>query len=403
MKSYLQYIKEAKSNMDINLELLLNEDLINILKSEVLKDNEISIDITNNLKTTSKKNFINIGEDEHIITYLSIDKIKDIYKEFILPEIGDKVVVIKKEKGKNLKEHAHEYLLSKKVFDIKNISRNSKGSILVDIGYISIDTNEPYMYLFNRFSIVNKKNNEITDEKIKQIPKEKYIELWNNELRQVMNIGTFIKEIFKNKYTDAQYEVFTKLYKTQYNNLYEYFNLVSGKDIAHWYDNNKYSYNARGTSYNLHGSCMGGVSKNYFDIYTKNPDKVKLLILKDRKDKNKIVGRALVWYLDEPENTIFMDTVYANDENLFQLFIKYAQKNNWLYKNKQSCHVSSVMIDGKEKLIHMSITLNNVEYNRFPYLDTLYYYDSYDKILSSYEMDNSDKILRNQDGVAEDI
>jgi hypothetical protein len=69
----------------------------------------------------------------------------------------------------------------------------------------------------------------------------------------------------------------------------EYFDLVEGDDIEHWYWYENYKENS-GT---LGSSCMAQ-KRNLFSIYTQNQDVCKMLIL---KEDDKIIGRALVWKL----------------------------------------------------------------------------------------------------------
>ncbi|MFM7986456.1 MAG: hypothetical protein ACKPKO_44805, partial [Candidatus Fonsibacter sp.] len=89
--------------------------------------------------------------------------------------------------------------------------------------------------------------------------------------------------------TDSDREAFVNAWKASTEVSTIQFKLVSGEDIAKYYDENKY-YNRKGT---LGSSCMRDESKRTFKIYTENPDKVKLLIYVDSDDK--IHGRALVW------------------------------------------------------------------------------------------------------------
>jgi hypothetical protein len=128
-------------------------------------------------------------------------------------------------------------------------------------------------------------------------PNKKYHDtIYNNEIngrtylsiytgnKNAVKIGKFIKKLLPLT-TDAQVEDFVNELKAVQDNLKEKIELVSGDEIAKWYKSeNCYSGGSLGSS------CM--VDKNFFDIYTQNPESVNLLIM---KSGDKIVARALVW------------------------------------------------------------------------------------------------------------
>jgi hypothetical protein len=422
MKTFLQFINEDVQNVSdvkdnvkidnkvdnkvdkkVDNKLVMNNEFITMLKSKILIDNNISKDLLNNVRTKNKMNFINCGEDENVISYLSIDKIKDVYKNLIIPEVDDVVVLTRKDQGKKLPEHAYNYLLSQKNFKIKNVKRNDKGSFIIDIGYISSATGEEYYFLYSRFTIINKKKTVITDEEINSIPPEEYEKLWDNNLRQVINVGRFIKELFKDKYTDLEYETFTKLYINQYNNLFENLQLVEGENIKKYYNNSNYSETKNYYDSNLHGSCMGGASGTYFNIYASNPDKIKLLILKDNKNPKLIMGRALVWFLDEPENSVFLDTVYSSEQKHFEIYKKYAEKMGWIYKSRQAYADDSHIHNGEQKHVEMMVKLNPVKHVKYPFVDTMCYYNSNTGVISNNRKYNPNMKLRSQNGYYDEI
>jgi hypothetical protein len=90
--------------------------------------------------------------------------------------------------------------------------------------------------------------------------------------KNAVKIGKFIKKVLPTT-TDAQIEEFVNELKAVQDNLKEKIELVSGDEIAKWYKSeNCYSGGSLGSS------CM--VDKNFFDIYTQNPESVNLLIMK---------------------------------------------------------------------------------------------------------------------------
>ena len=108
---------------------------------------------------------------------------------------------------------------------------------------------------------------------------------------------------------------------------------VSGKEIVYYY--NCENYTKQGGT--LGGSCMNSPSKGvYLNIYVNNPDKVKMLVLYPEDVRDKIIGRALVWTLEDPSGRMYMDRIYtANDSDQY-LFIEYAKSHGYLYKSSQS-------------------------------------------------------------------
>ena len=159
------------------------------------------------------------------------------------------------------------------------------------------------------------------------------------------------------------------------NDIYRNFELVSGDDIAYWYNANNYLYGTnRGT---LGNSCMATVPSSYFQIYTKNPDVCSLLILRSEEDPDKIVGRALVWKLNDPDIT-FMDRIYYTSDSQMQLFRDYAKFKKWYSKKRNDSSDEALVItpEGEEKYYDsLTVQIRATEYSKFPYVDTLKHLD----------------------------
>ena len=128
--------------------------------------------------------------------------------------------------------------------------------------------------------------------------------------------------------TDSEREEFVNAWKSSTEVSTIQFKLVSGEDIAKYYDGDKY-YKSTGT---LGSSCMRDEGKKIFKIYTENADKVKLLIYVDSDDK--IHGRALVWKVKKSpcESKYFMDRVYTNRDSDINRFKQFADTEGWFYK-----------------------------------------------------------------------
>jgi len=92
------------------------------------------------------------------------------------------------------------------------------------------------------------------------------------------------------------------------------YQLVSGDDIAKYYDTDSTNI-VEGTT--LFDSCMKGKVPNTFNLYTKNPDVISLLV---RLDGGRVSTRALVWKLDGQGGVdYFVDRIYSNDEPLTKI------------------------------------------------------------------------------------
>jgi hypothetical protein len=139
-----------------------------------------------------------------------------------------------------------------------------------------------------------------------------------------------------------------------------------------------------------------------FGIYTKNPEKVSLLILKSSKDSSKILGRALVWNIDEittpsfsQDDTknagdfVFMDRIYCHLDSDVELFRSYATENGMYYKeNNDSNEICSLVSkDGTLSDVTLLVNLkkNCSTSDKFPYMDTLKYLDTSDGELTNDE------------------
>jgi hypothetical protein len=73
-------------------------------------------------------------------------------------------------------------------------------------------------------------------------------------------------------------------------------------------------------------------SQKRLPLYTNNPNKIKLLYILN--PNGKLLGRALLWKLDEPTGKIYMDRVYSTEDYIEKLFYDYAKKKNFLTKNE---------------------------------------------------------------------
>jgi hypothetical protein len=184
-----------------------------------------------------------------------------------------------------------------------------------------------------------------------------------------------------------------KSWYESYNDKYQ-FEIYTGDDILHGYCPENFSnggYNGM-----LYSSCMVGKIGN-LNIYTHNPEKISLLVLKDTKT-NKISGRAFLWNLDKP-NCVFMDRVYGIDNFIFNIYEKLALKNKWIYRSQPAKTNYDVNFLNKMTGKYMTVKasqfkmhINNIRFKNisiFPYVDSMFILDRYHNRLCNYVPTNT--------------
>lgn len=210
--------------------------------------------------------------------------------------------------------------------------------------------------------------------------------------RNQVGIGKFVNKIFPNKYNDKEREEFVNSFKSTIEKSGEQFQIVEGDDIAYWYNYQNYKEKS-GT---LGNSCMCEKPASFFDIYTKNPEICKMLIL---VEDDKLIGRALLWKVTKyrkiggdfegPE--WFMDRQYTIKESDIQKFRTYADEQGWAYKTNNNHHsFASITWKGETFSVSMRIQLKNKTYGRYPYMDTFRRLDPDTGILYNDEEDDNE-------------
>lgn len=128
---------------------------------------------------------------------------------------------------------------------------------------------------------------------------------------------------------------------------------IKGKEIKDAYLLNNYSQEH--DLGDLANSCMRYDQCQYWlNLYTENPDKISMLVLKQRG--RGIIGRALVWTLNNGERAL--DRVYGSQPTQ-NLITEYANEQGIRSK--------------KYLLTNGIVTLENYEFESYPFLDTLFY------------------------------
>jgi hypothetical protein len=199
--------------------------------------------------------------------------------------------------------------------------------------------------------------------------------------RNQIAIGRLVNKVFPGKYNSKQVEDFVNSFKAVIEKNGEHFEIVSGDDIAFWYNSDNYKERS-GT---LGNSCMAQ-KRNIFNIYVKNPDVCRLVIL---REDDKILGRALVWKFESIYNgagekfegvEYFMDRQYTIKDSDVNKFRNFAKEQGWIYKTNNNHHsFTNITYNGNEMNVDMVVQVarfgGDYDYSRYPYMDTFRRYD----------------------------
>jgi len=140
--------------------------------------------------------------------------------------------------------------------------------------------------------------------------------------------------------------------------------IVSGDDIKKWYDTEN-NEKVKGTE--LYKSCMRG-KMDKLDIYSKNPDSIKLLI--KLNSDGKLVARALLWKLNYSSKGYdwFLDRVYFNNSTDKSLLFNWIKTQSG-YENINRKVDNFGLIDDL-----MIVNLKNALFDLYPYVDSFQLY-----------------------------
>ena len=190
---------------------------------------------------------------------------------------------------------------------------------------------------------------------------------------------------------------FKAISKLSQGSVSKFLEIVNGNAIAHYYHQDQYT---KRRSETLQTSCMKYPEcQAYFDVYTQNPQVCSLLIMRSKTEPDKIEGRALVWTLID--GTKFMDRIYYTEQYQVEIFKDYAIKNGWVYKKNQNNKSDEYCLVGPDKVYSgvLAVKLQKWEFELYPYLDTLCYFDDEEKILhNGQDKYKQDYILQQTDG-----
>ena len=215
-----------------------------------------------------------------------------------------------------------------------------------DVSYINIGTRSDLVSCLSAENFYKLDNNE---------------DPWTSTMRQNIRIGKFIGKIVNEPLRILEnyineYKLSLKLSKDDLGR----FKISKGIEMAKWYLE---MYYAQGGG-SLHQSCMKHIkSQRRLPIYTNNPEKIKLLYILDLQGK--LLGRALLWKLDEPKDKIFMDRVYYTEDYIEKLFLDYANKKGFITKNE---------VDKMGIVMKVKLGMDYGSPHNNPYMDTFKFF-----------------------------
>lgn len=162
---------------------------------------------------------------------------------------------------------------------------------------------------------------------------------------------------------------------------------VKGEDIRFWYNRKNY-LSEKGE---LGSSCMSYERcQPYLDMYCVNVNQVSLLILKNKEDK--LVGRAIKWKLDDGKSLV--DRIYTILNSDTNIFIAHAKKMGYHYTLDHRFYFDNKIVN-----IEPEVSLDNWDFNKYPYLDNLQNLNMGNGVLSSEETDRfNSRVLTSTSG-----
>ena len=206
----------------------------------------------------------------------------------------------------------------------------------------------------------------------------------NRVVRSVLNDNGIKK-------TDREMEIFVNKFKAAYDKLNansDLVRVVDGEDIRFWYNEVRYCKETSDGKGTLGKSCMRYQDASvYLDIYCKNPEICKLVIQVD--EEGMLRSRALLWKTSEG---MYLDRIYYtqdSDQNLITDWVKLEYGINIM--------TYSDLKVGKRFNVKLR---DDVEYNLFPYMDSIPYYFTPTKTLYNYpyEIKKGLLLLQQTDG-----
>lgn len=206
--------------------------------------------------------------------------------------------------------------------------------------------------------------------------------LRDNTAMTATKISRLVNTLFPKEYEDAEGQKMLRDLIDKYGALTDdtmKLEIVKGEEIRKWYLEDNYD-DKRGE---LASSCMRyDRCQTYFDIYTKNPDVVSMLICTNAKGL--LIGRALIWELaGSKEPSQLMDRIYFRNERVKEKFISYAEEHDMAYKAGRG--LTNIVWHGARFMRSPKVQLDEWEFDEYPYMDTFAKLDIEDGTLYNSE------------------
>jgi hypothetical protein len=407
MINYSEYILEKKLEKLFEAKISLSKSFSNLLMNINSPLSKKILDLQGN-EVDVQYNYIDSTEENDTVSFTPERKVQEVIanKEELYKVVNSGKYLT----GSKSNQHIYDRLNHERTDTVYQPETGVIGKILGK----TIGTNGRTYVLFEctkegeigRRTILNIDALESTDDTFDRI--------WTSH-RNKIKIGRVIKAILnasKIQSSDAEIEKFVNQYKSTVNVLkdaFSRFDIVKDTDILHWYSKENYEVRNKGT---LANSCMSEVPNEYLNLYSKNTDVCQLVILYSEKGKvqngklisDTITGRALLWTCRDGRK--FMDRIYTTLDSDVDLFKKFAEKNGWWFKLNQNSGDSFTIVKATELERNpiLIVDLQHWNLEKYPYLDSLMYLNSYTGELSNRIPDiEANKYLQNTNGTYNEI
>jgi len=205
--------------------------------------------------------------------------------------------------------------------------------------------------------------------------------------------------------SDKEVEEFVNLFKGYFDKNDLQFRIVEGEEIKKWYSYRSYQKMQGYECGTLWKSCLRYDERsNHLDIFINNPDKIKLLVLVN--SQNKLFGRALLWETRDANNLEYriMDRIYTIHDHNVSMFKDWARSNKYVFKLEQTSRNTILFVDDNDIVDkNLYVSLDNVDFKYYPYLDTFKYFNKSKKVLSNSEYSSFEYKLIQNDGALERV
>lgn len=218
-----------------------------------------------------------------------------------------------------------------------------------------------------------------------------------NGHKKQSRLGRFIRKALDRDVTDKMVEVLMYKIKTY---LETDITLEVREDIG-------YIYNSVNTSTwaSDSRSCMAGKPAYWFRVYENLG--CKILVAKDKDGY--IIGRALIWEVEAYHDDLnggmkvvkMLDRIYKKEEAVRHLMLNYARENGmaWVVDGDVFLEQNGEVLEGVS--VESTSSFDLCDYEAYPYIDTLRYYDDYCQTLSNsgqgIEFDQTDGTVEGGD------